>query len=131
MNKYSKLVFAGILVLWPMLAARAQERIQIVVGEQGGSTLTPAQGQVQYDPGPDPNAAPRVVHGPFDEGGHFLAGAGVYIVKPYFQSNPAFFSQTFTSVGGPGTFTSELSTTQHDFCWGLNAAPVVWLGYVS
>jgi hypothetical protein len=131
MKKCFEVVLGGILVFWPMLAAPAQEPVRIVVAEQGGSTLTPAQGQVQYDEGLDPNVAPRVVHGPFDEGGHFIAGAGVYIVKPYFQNNPAFFSQTSTTTSGPGTFSFETSTTQHDFCWCLNTTPVVWLGYVS
>ena len=61
-------------------------------------------------------------------GGHFVAGAGVYIIRPYFQNNPAYFTETFASAG-VSVFTFE--TAQHDFSWGLNAAPVVWLGYVS
>jgi len=61
--------------------------------------------------------------------GHIMAGAGLYIVKPFFQTNPAFTSMSAGFFNGNGSVTT--TTAQQDFCWGLNAAPVIWLGYVS
>lgn len=131
MKKYFAIALAGLFFLLSTLTASAEEPVQIIVAEPSVSTLAPVQATVQFDPGPDSNTGPRVVHGPFDEGGHFVAGAGVYIMKPYFQNNPAFFTQTFASTGVPGTFSAQFLTTQYDFSWGLNAAPLIWLGYVS
>jgi hypothetical protein len=131
MKNYFGIVLAGFFVISSTLVASAEQPVQIVVAGQSVSTSAPVEATVQFDSGSDPNTAPRVVHGPFDEGGHFVAGAGAYIMKPYFQNNPAFFMRTTTIAGGLGTFSMETSTCQHDFCWGLDAAPVVWLGYVS
>jgi hypothetical protein len=128
MKKYFEVLLGGVLAFWPMLAARAQEPIRIVVAEQNLSPVPPVETRVQVD-GPGAFAADDASERLW--GGHFLAGAGVYFVKPYFQNNPAFFARTTTSTFGPNTDTFVTSTTQYDFCWDLNATPVVWLGYVS
>jgi hypothetical protein len=128
MKRYFQVILGGILVLWPMLAAPAQEPVRMVVAEQTTSGLAPVETRVQVD-GVGNFAAD-------DESdrlwsGHFVVGAGAYIIKPYFQNNPAFFTRTFTETTGVNSSSFVTSVTQHDFCWGLNAAPVIWLGYVS
>src|SRR5712692_2819812 len=127
MKKYLAFALAGLFFLLPTLTASAEEPVQIVVAQQSIGSPAPVEATVQFDP------RPVAAEGGADRlwSGHFVAGAGVYIMKPYFQNNPAFFTRTTTIAGGLGTFSFETSMTQHDFCWGLDAAPVVWLGYVS
>jgi hypothetical protein len=126
---YFAIVLAGLFLLSSTLVAPAEEPVQIRVAGQSGSTSAPVEATVQFDSGPRPaaddNGADRLW------AGHFVAGAGAYIIKPYFQNNPAFFARTTTISSGGTTFSQETSTCQHDFCWGLDAAPMVWLGYVS
>ena len=126
MKKYFAVALAGLLFLLPILTASAEEPVRILVAEQSVGTSAPVEATVQFDPAPRPMAADNGADQLW--GGHFVAGAGVYIIRPYFQNNPAYFTETFASAG-VSVFTFE--TAQHDFSWGLNAAPVVWLGYVS
>ena len=129
MKNYFGIVLAGFFLLSPALIASAEEPVQILVAGQNGSTSAPVEATVQLDSGPrqaaDDNGADRLWRG------HFVAGAGAYIIKPYFQDNPAFFARRTTISSGGTTFSMETSTCQHDFCWGLDAAPIIWLGYVS
>jgi Legionella pneumophila major outer membrane protein precursor len=61
----------------------------------------------------------RDMHG----GGHFTAGAGLYCLQPYFQTNPAYGSVRNSSV--------FRESQQQDFHYGMHAEPLAWLGYVS
>jgi hypothetical protein len=70
-----------------------------------------------------------------------VGGAGAYIIKPFFQNNPAFFTKVVQNTvwpppGSPLMMptiwqTSSIIQQQHDFCWDLKAAPLVWLGYAT
>jgi hypothetical protein len=124
MKRYFEMALGGILVLGASLGVHAETRL--VVSDQSTSVSEPVEAKAQVEPG----------RGPFDDAvdsdrllnGHFIAGAGVYIIKPFFQNNPAFFTERFTELGN---FSLQISMNQQDFSWGLDAAPVVWLGYVS
>jgi len=125
MKRYFVVVWGGIVHLSLSLAASAEEPIRIPAADQSLSKPTPVDSRSQADQGPghmgDDNGSDSLLNG------HFIAGAGLYIVKPYFQNNPAFTSQSF--ISGNGAF--FIPSQQHDFDWGLNAAPVAWLGYAS
>jgi hypothetical protein len=130
MNKYFEVVLAGILVFWPMLAASAEEPVRIVVAEQSTSTLAPVDPRLQVDPGPGTFPADDISDRLWN--GHLMAGAGLYILKPYFQNNPAFFMQISGPLVPPSSGISAITAlNQHDFPWGLDAAPLAWVGYVS
>lgn len=128
MKRYFEIVLGGSLILWPMMAAWAEEPARIVVAEQSISESAPVETRVQVD-GPGVFADNEVSNRLWS--GHFFAGAGVYIVKPFFQNNPAVFARTTNETFGVDTTSSVTSVTQYDFCWDLNVTPVVWLGYVS
>ncbi|QDU59504.1 hypothetical protein Pan216_03330 [Planctomycetes bacterium Pan216] len=51
--------------------------------------------------------------------GHWSAGAGLYIIKPFFENNPAY--SAFTQGAGPGV--------RRDIKQRTAAAPLFWLGY--
>jgi hypothetical protein len=120
--------------LWFPLATQAQPPSSNPQVDQSAVLRIPVQATLQVEPGTgisDNNQAlPGEVfkEAPTAFSGHFVGGAGVYIVKPFLQNNAAFITQTITSTNGQGTF-SFGSLNQHDFSWGLDAAPVVWLGY--
>ncbi|HEV3261297.1 MAG TPA: Lpg1974 family pore-forming outer membrane protein [Gemmataceae bacterium] len=65
------------------------------------------------------------------QGGHFVAGAGLYLIKPFFDTNPAFRTSTTTVTGGIFNVTSTTQTQQQDFEYDLAAAPLIWIGYVA
>ena len=129
MKKYIVVVLGGIVHLGLVLAAKSEEPIRIPVAEQSLSKPAPvdAQGQIDQARGQfaEENVSDRLLDG------HFAAGAGAYIMKPFFQNNPAFFTQTSSTITGPVSFTSITNMNQHDFDWGMDAAPVIWLGYTS
>src|SRR5579864_8264677 len=60
------------------------------------------------------------------QNGHWLGGAGVYVVAPFFESNRAF-----TSFQPPISGVGPTTTTSTDFDLHLTAAPRFWLGYVG
>lgn len=78
---------------------------------------------------------PPIVVSPSDVGdgpeGHFEAGAGVLLLRPFFTSNPAFTAKITRSSTTSGETTSNTCIAPMDFCSDLEAAPLVWLGYVS
>jgi hypothetical protein len=47
MKKYFEVLLGGVLAFWPMLAARAQEPIRIVVAEQNLSPVPPVETRVR------------------------------------------------------------------------------------
>lgn len=51
-------------------------------------------------------------------------GGGLYIIRPFFETNPAYASVT-TTFGPPTTVSNR---TQEDFRQNLDGAPVGWLG---
>jgi hypothetical protein len=53
--------------------------------------------------------------------GEWTVSAGLYVIQPVFQTNPAFV----VTSGGGNIF------RQQDFHEHLNVAPQIWLGYVS
>lgn len=56
--------------------------------------------------------------------GGLVGGAGVYVIKPHWTTNPAFA----TTVAGGGGVNVD---TQTDFNYSYSAAPLVWFGYVG
>jgi hypothetical protein len=64
-------------------------------------------------------------HGLFNHVGHgcgtWSAGAGIYLIAPNFETNPAVRISTATGVA--------TTTTQRDFTWGSEVAPLAWLAY--
>lgn len=81
------------------------------------------------------NGAPS----PNDRAG-VIAGVGLYIMQPYFQNNPAYTVLTqnqFTPIKPDGTPDIANAKTLSDFASRVNvqshmeAAPLVWLGYVN
>jgi hypothetical protein len=64
--------------------------------------------------------------------GGFFAGAGLYLIQPYFENNPAYnlISETSVPSGDAhlGKVTAiavdRINVSQH-----INVAPLVWLGY--
>jgi hypothetical protein len=127
MKGYSVAVLVGIVQLGLILAAPAEDSVQIVVTDQGIIKPQPSDSMRPIDqrsgPLADDNKSDSWLNG------HFVAGAGLYIVKPYFENNPAFTSARGNFINGNGAVTS--TNDQQDFDWGLNPAPVAWLGYVS
>ena len=79
MKKCFEIVLGGVLVLWPMLAAPAQEPVRIVVAEQSAATLAPVETKWQVDSAPgvfaDDDGGGRLWSG------HFVVGAGAYIIE--------------------------------------------------
>jgi hypothetical protein len=69
------------------------------------------------------------------ERSHFVAGAGLYLLKPFFNSNPAFtFSHSHTTTHattGVSTADSETTTQTQQFHSDLAAAPRIWIGWVG
>lgn len=55
--------------------------------------------------------------------GYWSAGAGVYYVKPHWETNPAY--ATTRNIGGVS------STNQSDFDYDYEIAPRAWLSYVD
>ena len=60
-----------------------------------------------------------------DSGG-WIGGAGVYFVKPYWETNPAFISGSSLDLMGNPT-----SQTDASFDWDLEVSLVVFVGYVG
>lgn len=60
---------------------------------------------------------------------HFVVGAGVYLLHPYFGGNPAF--RTAVTSVAPGGSPTNVAAGVTDFDYGLEPAPLVWLGYVT
>ncbi len=58
-----------------------------------------------------------------------IGGVGVYLIQPYFKDNPAFTVST-TSPTGPGG-TSRTVTSRSDISHHVDAAPQLWLGYIT
>ncbi len=56
-------------------------------------------------------------------GGTFLAGGGIYYIQPNFETNPAYGVSKTTGI--TSTF------RQVDFTYGLDVAPLAWIGYLS
>jgi hypothetical protein len=129
MKKYFVVPLMGMVQLGFLLPAQAQDSVQTYVTDQGMIRPLPSDSKRTTDQGSglfaDDNKSDSLLNG------HFMAGVGLYIMKPFFQNNPAFFTQTTSSTSAIGTFSSTINTNQHDFDWGLNAAPVIWLGYTS
>jgi hypothetical protein len=59
--------------------------------------------------------------------GYFIGGAGLYLIQPYFSTNPAYNIYRETKAGGLDTATS----TRVDLTNSVQAAPLAWLGYVD
>jgi Legionella pneumophila major outer membrane protein precursor len=65
-------------------------------------------------------------------GGSFQAGAGFYLLKPYFSGNAAFtFKSTTSSTAIPGSSTSQSLSGEQDFDYGASVSPLLWLGYTG
>ncbi|HMC67346.1 MAG TPA: Lpg1974 family pore-forming outer membrane protein [Gemmataceae bacterium] len=62
-------------------------------------------------------------------GAHLTGGAGLYIMQPHFESNPAFFSIQTTSTAVPTRVVN--AAVQQDFSTEMAVAPQVWFGLVS
>jgi len=128
---------AGVLVLaWLSGAAEAADPpvpppdpVPVAVGAPMPSSPRPAQ--PASDAGPvlhfdDAAADPWI-----EPDGHFVAGAGVYLIKPFFDSNPAFHTSTTAASGSGLHLTSATATQYQDFDYDLGAAPLIWVGYVG
>jgi hypothetical protein len=63
-----------------------------------------------------------------------LAGAGLYLLQPYFDNNPAYALQTTVGRSGgaipPGSPGTRIDT-RVDVSNHMEAAPLVWLGYLG
>jgi hypothetical protein len=57
----------------------------------------------------------------------FQAGVGIYYLKPYFDTNPAYAR----AVNNSSTTAATTATTQENFQWDYNVAPLVWLEFCS
>src|SRR5216683_1010598 len=130
MKRYFVVILVGIIHMGFLLPAQAQDPVQIVVTDQGMSRPLPSDSKRPTDQGgglfADDNKSDSLLSG------HFVAGAGAYIMKPFFQNNPAFSTQTSLFTRDPsGTILNLMNINQHDFDWGMDAAPVIWLGYTS
>lgn len=67
-----------------------------------------------------------------DNHGSFVAGAGFYILRPFFNNNAAYTTTYTTLIPGVGVAnTTTTNTTQQNFQDNYTFAPLVWLGYVS
>jgi len=71
------------------------------------------------------------------QGSGIFAGAGFYLLQPFFQNNPAYtvFSQTTKDTTldpkNPTTQTLAESARRVDVQHHMSMAPLVWLGYVN
>src|SRR5262245_42274560 len=63
--------------------------------------------------------------------GRFVAGAGVYYLKPYFPGNQAYDVTVNNSTYSSGLSSTTNSSQQQDFSYAPAFAPLVWLGYVG
>src|SRR5262249_25417635 len=93
--------------------------------------------QVRAEPGKNPaepaaieSTAPavKVNESTSDEskhcgGGRWMAGVSAYYLKPSFQDNTAFLTDTL-----PGVNDTRQAT---DFAWKYTISPKIWLGYAS
>jgi hypothetical protein len=128
------------------LTAQVQPANSKAQGDQSAVLQVPVQATVQVEPGAgisDNNRPPTgdvFYETPPLFAGHFVGGAGAYLIKPFFQNNPAFSTKVVqytewsppVSVMMPSFWVpSSVIRQEHDFCWDLNAAPLVWLGYVT
>ncbi len=93
----------------------------------------------KMDPADSPpltSTTPNTPAGPADGCGWF-AGAGFYLVQPYFQNNPAFtvfIQQTRDTVldpNMPNTQTIAENAVRVAVTHHMDVAPLVWLGYMD
>ncbi len=123
--KLSKPLFPGVALLMLGLgAARAGEPgipvetiAPLLPANRGGiSAETPA-----FEMPCAEDCAPRA-------GGKFSAGAGLYLLQPYFENNLAYALQR--DSGAPGSGAPRLNQ-RVDISHHMEAAPLIWLGYAG
>ncbi len=56
--------------------------------------------------------------------GALLAGAGFYLMQPFFENNPAYL--VVSNVGGQARLDEHVNVSQH-----MEVAPLLWLGYIG
>jgi hypothetical protein len=57
--------------------------------------------------------------------GSIIGGFGMYLIQPYFNTNPAYNTRLSTPTG------TTVHVEQHDFLYNWDIAPEIWLGYVG
>src|SRR5262245_48842955 len=62
----------------------------------------------------------------------FLGGVGLYLIKPYFENNPAFIVNDGRPIPGTNPPQRRVATSEHvDIDHDLEVAPLLWLGYIG
>jgi len=63
----------------------------------------------------------------------FVGGAGVYYLRPYWESNPAFSTSVASGIGPVGGVVGNdfVIQNEEDFDYDYKVAPYAWVGYVS
>lgn len=103
----------------------------------GGLALAqPAPDSVKYVAAskPEVTAVTPCVAEPCEDGtadgrSGFLAGAALYLVQPYFQSNIAYTTSRDVGTRGDPNFTRSDDRT--DISHHMQATPLIWLGYLG
>jgi hypothetical protein len=119
MRRAFPLILGVLIIGWPAAGASAEEP----PASLPSTSLLPQQADELAPPGGPPMVYQADAASP-ETGGHFVAGGGIYYVRPTFANNPAFF--TDLAVGTP-----LQAHAGRDFDWGYDFAPLVWLGYVG
>jgi hypothetical protein len=100
-------LFGFLIPLWFSSSIQAQPPSTYPRGDQSAALQIPVQATLQVEPCV---ASPGDNHGATSEvfneaaplfSGHFVGGAGAYIIKPFFQSNPAFFTEVVQYTARP------------------------------
>jgi hypothetical protein len=87
---------------------------------------TPALGP-GWPPAPDMTVACPAGDGICAPAGRVIGGGGLYVIQPYFTTNPAYNLFRETKAGSfDSTTTSRVDVPEH-----MAVAPLAWLGYLS
>lgn len=78
-----------------------------------------------------PTGYSLVQYAPAVEEGVWEAGAGVYILQPRWGNNPAWAANDALATQVGGAFTTASATYQENFDYRMQAAPLVWVGYMN
>lgn len=62
----------------------------------------------------------------------FVSGVGLYLIKPYFENNPAYIVNDGKLIPGTNPPQHRVTSSERvDIDQNLGAAPLIWLGYLG